>query len=382
MKLPAWTPVLVLAAAFLLFSMAGCISSSEPAACPPQPACTSCPVPELGVHVQAPPLYSLLGGGPVLFYELYISNYTPPGIYRLEVLENGPDGRVLKTVEGDELNKTLRAPQKGVSDYIVFMWVDLDANSTPASIYHKLYVNKSGTPETVGAATDVGYAPPVVISPPVKGDGWLAAEAPSNYNHHRTAVITFQGTPRVPERYAIDWVRYGRNGKMYKTDGKANEDYYAYGADLLAVADGTVVDAKDGIPDNLPGTKPPVTLAAIAGNYVMLDIGNGSYAFYAHMIPGSVKVKAGDEVKAGDALGKLGNSGNSDLPHLHFHVDTGKDALFSDGLPYVFPAYRLQGEAKDWGERFEADAAWSGWLQQPEERAMTMPVNGDVVSLP
>jgi hypothetical protein len=377
MSISSWNPILMLAAAFLIFSMAGCASPSGPAACPP-----ACDAPAISLHVQEPPAYSLLSGKPVLFYELYISNYDPPGLYRVEVLENGPGGRVLKTIEGDELNKTLRAPQKGVSDYVAFMWVDLGASTTPASIYHKLYINRSGTMEIVGGATDVKYAAPVIISPPVKGDGWMAAEAPSNYNHHRTAVVTLQGIPRVPERYAIDWVRYGPNGKMYKTDGKANEDYYAYGVDILSVADGTVVDAKDGIPDDLPGTKPPMTVAWAGGNYVMVDIGNDSYAFYAHMIPGSVKVKIGDRVKTGDALGRLGNSGNSDLPHLHFHVDTGKDALFSDGLPYVFPSYLQQGEAKDWGERLEADASWAGWLQAPEERTMTMPVNGDVVSLP
>lgn len=82
--------------------------------------------------------------------------------------------------------------------------------------------------------------------------------------------------------------------------------YTAYGARILAVADGTVVST---LPD--PST---ITLDTVDGNHVVLDL--GSFAFYAHMQPGSVRVKPGQHVRRGDVLGLLGNTGSTSAPHV------------------------------------------------------------------
>jgi murein DD-endopeptidase MepM/ murein hydrolase activator NlpD len=83
------------------------------------------------------------------------------------------------------------------------------------------------------------------------------------------------------------------------------------------------------------------------GNSVVIDIGDGNYAFYAHIKPGSVKVKEGQKVKRGEHIGDLGSSGNSSAPHLHFHVMAGPSILGSPGVPYVFDSFVVQGIASD-----------------------------------
>jgi hypothetical protein len=87
----------------------------------------------------------------------------------------------------------------------------------------------------------------------------------------------------------------------------------------------------------------PVTIREADGNHVILRLGKGRYAFYAHLKPGSVRVKPGDRVREGEVLGQLGNSGSSTGPHLHFHVMNRPSALASNGLPYVFDRFRRAG---------------------------------------
>jgi murein DD-endopeptidase MepM/ murein hydrolase activator NlpD len=76
---------------------------------------------------------------------------------------------------------------------------------------------------------------------------------------------------------------------------------------------------------------------------VVQDIGGGNYVMYAHLKTGSVKPKVGDKLTTGQPLGLLGNSGNSDAPHLHFQVMSTPEPLRSNGLPFVFDKFRLAG---------------------------------------
>jgi murein DD-endopeptidase MepM/ murein hydrolase activator NlpD len=102
-----------------------------------------------------------------------------------------------------------------------------------------------------------------------------------------------------------------------------------------------VVDVLDSLPDNeFIYSPPPATFETAAGNYVIVDIGNKKYACYAHMVPGSVRVKKGDTVREGQVLGRMGNSGNSDLPHLHFQVVTDTPSfLAAEGYPHVYRSF-------------------------------------------
>lgn len=152
---------------------------------------------------------------------------------------------------------------------------------------------------------------------PMKGEWyvfWGGNDVMSNYHYeHET------------QRYALDIIRT-KEAFSYNGDPKVNENYYAFGEPLYAAADGTVVDIKNDIQDNIPGVMNP---EQPAGNNVVIDHGNGEYSITAHIKEGSVAVKKGDKVKQGDLIGELGNSGNSSEAHLHFQVSDGSDLFTS-----------------------------------------------------
>jgi murein DD-endopeptidase MepM/ murein hydrolase activator NlpD len=105
------------------------------------------------------------------------------------------------------------------------------------------------------------------------------------------------------------------------------------------------VGVVDDLPETPPGSLPKgITAAQAGGNHVVVSIGGGRYAFYAHLQPGSIVVRPGQRVRIGQKLGLLGSSGNSDAPHLHFHIMDGPSPLNSNGLPFRFSRFNLRGE--------------------------------------
>jgi len=164
-----------------------------------------------------------------------------------------------------------------------------------------------------------------VIKPPLKGDGWLATTACCTPNLHRDL------------RIVVD-------GRRIEGKGATNEQFYAYGANVFAVADGTVVSVQEGKPDATPNKlMTPQTLSDFGGNQVMLEIAPNVYAVYGHPQPGSLRVKVGDSVKVGSPLAKIGNTGPSFGPHLHFGL-LNRPAIFTGrSLPFVIDSYTLAG---------------------------------------
>lgn len=152
------------------------------------------------------------------------------------------------------------------------------------------------------------------------------------------------GSLWAAERFAIDYLQLSADDTLYRGDRSAPESYPYFGADIHAVADGPVVSVLDGLPEQVAGRSPTgLPLEQYGGNHVVQDIGGGNYAFYAHLQTGSVQVKPGDRLATGQVLGKLGNSGNTDAPHLHFHIMSTPDPLRSNGLPFVFKDFTLDG---------------------------------------
>jgi hypothetical protein len=145
------------------------------------------------------------------------------------------------------------------------------------------------------------------------------------------------------QRRAADLVKVDPEGKDRKGDGKKNSDYFCFGAEILAVADGTVFMATDGLPDNEPGSMNPY---AATGNTVVLVHEGGMHSLYAHLQNHSVKVKEGAKVKRGAVLGLCGNSGQSSQPHLHFHLQDGPRMESSWGIEPVFAEVRLTREGR------------------------------------
>lgn len=143
------------------------------------------------------------------------------------------------------------------------------------------------------------------------------------------------------QKNAFDLVITAADGNSYKSDGKTNEDYYAFGQPLSAPCDAKVVLVVDGIKDNVPGILNPVY---VPGNTVILETAAGEYLFFAHFKKHSIKVKEGQSVKTGDLLGLCGNSGNSSEPHLHFHIQNTENMTEATGIKCFFDKLKVNGQ--------------------------------------
>lgn len=147
-----------------------------------------------------------------------------------------------------------------------------------------------------------------------------------------------------PGRFGLDLVVVDAAGRTYRGDGSRNEDWFVWGHPVRAAGDGTVVRTRDGQPDNsVIGSENLWTQRSIekdemasAGNYVLIDHGNGEFSLSQHLKAGSVRVKVGDRVRADEAVAEVGNSGASLGPHLHYELRTGWGFRAVRGLPAYF----------------------------------------------
>ena len=176
---------------------------------------------------------------------------------------------------------------------------------------------------------------------------WFAAVGPTMHTGHRWA---------LPEEFGYDIARFGDGNSSHRGTGQRFQDYYAYGATVRAAADGVVLATANDQAENTALLRRPAEsaeaygarmqelqgallskgAAAIAGNFVILDHGGSEYSLYAHLVPGSVRVKVGEHVAGGAPIGMLGSSGNSTEPHLHFQVCDAPDPLGCAGIPVEF----------------------------------------------
>jgi murein DD-endopeptidase len=323
-------------------------------------------------------------------YELHLNNMDrwDCRLTKVEAFSGDASGRSLVSYAGTELEGVMARPGQpgttgksklgGGTMAVVYMWATVDTeNDVPATIRQRLSVKVGTYPEELTvetAAIPVGREP-IAISSPLRGNHWLAGNGPSSTSGHRRALIPIEGRAVIAQRFAIDWVRIRNEGKTYQGDEKDNKNYYAYGSDALAVADGVVTEVKDGIPENIPGRDSravPITLETVGGNHVILDIGGGHFAFYAHLQPGSLRVKLGDKVRRGQVVGLVGNSGNSTEPHLHFHIENGSSPLGAEGLPYSLASFEVVGHGWAWKP---ADAAGPAEVHRNE-----IPMENEVVN--
>ncbi len=227
-----------------------------------------------------------------------------------------------------------------------------------------LHLSSAGLPDTArviveGPGGDLGYEDvpisryksDVIYRSPVEGRWYVAASGDAEH-HHRWVVSS---------EFALDLARLGPDMKSHEGDGSQLTDYLTFGAPVLAAADGFVVAAICNREDNqemlrlagepfeaymqrVMALQQAILLEggfdAAAGNYVLIAHANGEHSLYAHLKKGSVRVKSGDIVRAGDPVGEAGSSGNSTEPHLHFQVIDGPDLNTARGLPVEFTGLR------------------------------------------
>ncbi|MCC7126925.1 MAG: M23 family metallopeptidase [Acidobacteria bacterium] len=147
-----------------------------------------------------------------------------------------------------------------------------------------------------------------------------------NVNQHMT---------QPAQAFGVDFAKVGGASQRQLaagTPGKV-EDFFSWGEPVLAPIDGEVVRAENGRPDNPLGTK---DTSQPAGNHIVIRTAGGQFVFLAHMQKGSVSVKVGETVRRGQRVGLCGNSGNSDFPHIHLHVQDTPDLNAGRGLNPVF----------------------------------------------
>lgn len=367
-------------AAALLALIAGASAfAAEPAPLPPPDGCemvgreaegqadplpAAFPPVQLEIRTPFEPSVFRAGARDYLVYELRLQNFSGAPL-RLEGVEViAADGERLVSLTGPRLlEKRIPAGASGGEDKaplaaggietVLVCLALAEGRAIPATLRHRVHLDDA---VAEGPAIGTRHTQVKVLGPPVSGPDWIADNGLSISRHHRPGLIVAGGLAQISRRYAIDWKRR-LDGEFFSGDARDVRAYHAYGQPVLAVADGTVVRAVDGLPDNIPRTAEgfspavPITMDTVAGNAVVLDIGDGQYAYYAHLKPGSVRVKAGDRVRRGQALAQIGNSGDARWPHLHFQVTHGPDILASEGVPFVIDRFRMKLADGRWSTR-------------------------------
>jgi len=309
----------------------------------------------LALEVPIAPTPVPIGDHVELVYELHLSSYDDRRLIlkRVEILANNRQDalatfenesltRILGTGEPDsELAAHSIAPR---SHIVLYLWIPAHPGTIASRLSHRLTLDTGSKQETIeGGTVGILAGPPLTIAPPLHGGYWVATNS-GNDTLHRRLIITPEYKPIIGTRFATDWCKRGANGSINREHTPLqNDDFYCYGEQVLAVADATVASLVDGIPDNQPGILPPDSnLRTITGNRVILALGGNAFAIYAHLQPGSIRVKQGQRVHRGEPLALVGNSGLSDAPHLHFQV-ANADGIAGEGLPYVLEDYTSFG---------------------------------------
>ena len=294
-------------------------------------------------------------------YELLVVSVFPQPVTLSSVAVLDPAGKELMRIEGDALaaaTQTLFArTETAVIPASAAVSVDVDLilppDTAPEQVKHRIAYTLAadsqlalmiGSLQVDGPEVAIDRRPAIEIKPPLTGNGWLASSGCCKPNVHRDLRIAVDGRRiETGETFAIDWARV-KNDKIYDGNGKKVEQHYAFGEDVLAVADGTVVSTHDGMPDETPlQAMIPKAKEDYGGNHVMLEIAPNVFALYAHLHPGSLTVQVGDAVKARAVLGKIGNTGPSNGPHLHFGLSDKPDFFAGTSLPFVFDSYTTVG---------------------------------------
>ena len=200
---------------------------------------------------------------------------------------------------------------------------------------------------------------PIIVQFPLRGE-WLSPNTPGTK-------VPSHGTNQLGTRYAydfiqVDWNRIGtpayRVGVMqYLFSGVKLSDYYCWGQEVYSPCDGIVVVAEDGYAENEKTNlladmsnayknahyfdPEKDDIQSVAGNYVIIKYSENVYAALCHLQTGSIQVSVGQMIKKGEVIGRVGHSGNSFAPHLHFQLMDSSDISVANGVPCAFEQYEI-----------------------------------------
>jgi hypothetical protein len=311
-------------------------------------------------------------------YELSVFNDAPRAatLTKVETLKGNESGAVISTLSHNEVvARSLLTADYPVSPApvaeipagrtLILVLDDVYAtrDAIPASVTHRIFAtfgpvspDQSRTASLypnqiteIGGLVTRSKLRPIVIGPPLTGDGWSAGGGCCTLNAHGNVVLPIGGHLNGSERFAVDWVRYDPSAKPLSTvkgDPSKNESNLAFGQPVIAVANGTVVSVVSDKPESPPGALPSgIPFDQLTGNTIILDLGHGIFATYAHMKMGSATVRVGERVKKGQEIGQVGNSGNTSGAHLHFQLQRGPLPLTADQVAWEIDNFTLTGFA-------------------------------------
>jgi hypothetical protein len=303
-----------------------------------------------------------------LVYELHMQNFSS-GDIKISKLEIRGDGATIATLDAAQIASRLQpvgtreaagslAPSLAA---LLFLHVTLPSSqAVPKKLSHRLTLHVAAAPpgqqdfSEEGGEVAVDNQPVVKIGPPLLGEGYVSADSCCDATRHTRAALPVNGRAWIAQRYAVDWEQIDSEGRIYHGPQDKDESYNIWGKEAIAVADSKVASVTDKYPSQTPGKYPTaITFDEADGNSVVLDLGGGRYALYAHLQKGTIRVHAGDTVKRGQVLALVGNSGNSVVPHLHFHVMSTATPLASSGMPYEIDSFRVTATTVGGTEAFD-----------------------------
>lgn len=296
-----------------------------------------------------------------LVYELVLTNVAPAAVDLSAVeVHDAISGASLIRLTDDSLREatslaasvetaTVTLPPSSVG--VVWMDIPLDSPAVPSAITHRVAVNPiADTPDSGIAwafttpAVEVDQRAPLVIGPPLTGPNWAALGSCCD-GPHRRAPYPIGGRWYLAQRFAVDFNQLDSQNRPGVGDPLSPRSFPTFGQSVLAVADGTVVAAVDGNPDlRVNEAREEPTPENAGGNRVIIDIGQGRFAVYAHLHMDSVSVQEGDVVSRGHRIAAVGSSGTTGGPHLHFQISDRPSVVLADGMPYAFDAFDLIGQ--------------------------------------
>ena len=232
--------------------------------------------------------------------------------------------------------------------HYVFRYVREDNEQEAAENRHRLPIDHDLQVEADVNPRD--YATKTNLILPLAGKVFVW-EGHDFYAHHRrvplhAANVQKLGIQANANRYGSDLVIVDEHGRMYHDDPYDKRHYYSYGAPIYAPGAGKIVSMANNVPDNefqdkhITSPELPAGADPNLGNYVLIDHGKGEFSIFPHMMPGSVKVKAGQNVRQGEIIGRVGFSGDAIFPHVHYSLLAGPDIYHDEAVPAYFTRFR------------------------------------------
>lgn len=350
----------------------------------PPPASSNPVYQSFDLQVPHTPVVVPTGTGHRLTYELHLTSFAHVPLALKEVVVVDEDtGMELGRLAGVQLQSAVDVlgASPGVSGASTVeqgrravVYIDLPVSgSALRSLRHHVAFDLLGTAKLRSAVmtvagTAVERRRLLTLGPPLRGGPWVAVYEPGLLRGHRRVIYAVGGRATIPGRHAIDWMRPGA------ADGTGSEPGVGdgAGAEVLAAADGVVASTRDGVPQPVAGEdRLAISLADATGNFISIQVGAGLYVFYEHLMPGLL-VKAGERVKRGQVIARVGSTGQANRPHLHFHLADADSPLGAEGLPYVLEGGTVIGAYESIGA-FDAGTPWARTQQLAGPPAMPSP---------